>query len=129
MNKENTEYLITTFPNLYQGYKLGPKESLMCFGFECDDGWFELIKKLSEKLEPMGAVAVQVKEKYGTLRFYAHNTTEEALDLIEEAEDKTEKICEKCGSPGKLRKGGWLRTLCDSCQDSRWVSESSCYDL
>ena len=41
--------------------------------------------------------------------------TEEMYDLIEEAETKSATICEDCGKPGKLRSGGWIRTLCDEC--------------
>ena len=43
MNTENTKKLIEAFPALYRGYKKSPRESLMCFGFECGDGWFDLI--------------------------------------------------------------------------------------
>ena len=28
-----------------------PNESLMCYGFECGDGWFDLIWELCEKIE------------------------------------------------------------------------------
>ena len=116
MNKENTEALIKRFPNLYQGCGLSPKESNMCFGFECGDGWFDLIEELSTKLEPMGVIATQVKEKYGGLRFYVASATDEAWDLIDEAEEKSEAICETCGDPGRLRTNqGWDKTLCDAC--------------
>lgn len=119
MNKENAAYLVENFPKLYQSYGGDPMETCMAWGFECGDGWFELIKELSEKLEPLGAVAAQVKEKYGTLRFYIEGISEgafdEAYDLIDEAEEKSAEICEKCGQPGKLRGGGWVQTLCDEC--------------
>jgi hypothetical protein len=28
-------------------------------------------------------------------------------------------ICEECGAPGKLRGGGWMRTLCDKHEEER----------
>jgi hypothetical protein len=60
--------------------------------------------------------AVQVKEKFGQLRFYLSTTTEEMGNLIREAETKSGTICEECGQPGKLiNDGGWLKTTCDSC--------------
>ena len=58
-------------------------------------------------------VAVQVKEKFGTLRFYldGYNDTISAYESFAEA--MSARICEDCGSPGKTRTGGWYRTLCD----------------
>lgn len=59
--------------------------------------------------------ALQVKEKFGSLRFYMTSNTDEIDDLIDKAEEKSYKTCEECGCPGKLRNGGWMTTLCDSC--------------
>lgn len=57
--------------------------------------------------------AEQVKEKFGTLRFYVREATPEQYALIEFAEAMSARTCEKCGSPGTPRAGGWVRTLCD----------------
>jgi hypothetical protein len=116
MNRQNNEYLIAEYPNLYQGCSLSPEQSNMAFGFECDDGWFDIIKDLSAKLEPMGVVASQVKEKYGTLRFYVTMATDEAFDLIDAAEEKSATTCELCGLPGELTGKGWVKTLCEACE-------------
>lgn len=59
------------------------------------------------------AQAAQVKEKFGSLRFYLDGGTEEMHNLIDEAERASSVICEDCGKPGKMRKGGWIRCLCD----------------
>ena len=59
--------------------------------------------------------ASQVKEKYGTLRFYMTTSTDEMDKLIDEAEAASATICEDCGAPGETRGGGWIRTLCDVC--------------
>jgi hypothetical protein len=116
MNREHTQYLIENFPGLYAGVTKPLTESLMGFGFECGDGWFELLKELSEKLEPYGVEAVQVKEKFGGLRFYlAGGALDEVWDLIDEAEDRSETICEACGEPGIVRGISWVQTLCDEC--------------
>lgn len=116
MNQENSEYLVKNFPNLYRDYGGDPKETLMAFGFEVGDGWFGLLKRLSEKLEPMGVVAMQVKEKYGGLRFYLKGGSNEAYDVIDEAELESYKICEVCSAPGAIRDGGWVRVRCDECE-------------
>jgi len=65
-----------------------------------------------------GFAVSQVKEKYGTLRFYCtgNNTI---FQYTQWAEYLSSVICEECGKPGKLREGGWLRTLCDACQEAR----------
>ncbi|MCX7593177.1 MAG: hypothetical protein N2235_05355 [Fischerella sp.] len=68
--------------------------------------------KMKEEYEKI-PVAVQVKEKYGTLRFYVDRSDHAADDLIHFAELMSEVTCEECGNPGRLREGSWIRTLCD----------------
>ncbi len=64
-------------------------------------------------------VAVQVKEKFGTLRFYVHGGDSRAHHHIEFAEALSGSTCEQCGAPGKTRGGGWVRTLCDQHEAER----------
>ena len=110
MNAINQGKLQTAFPILYNELPY----------FECNDGWFQLLWDLSEKLSTMGVVARQVKEKFGGLRFYFDYAAqdmegyEEARKLVEVAEKLSYTVCEATGKPGKLRDDiGWLRTLCD----------------
>lgn len=123
MNTKLTDFLNKTFPNLYRGhYGRG-------MGFECGDGWFDIIAELSTKLEAeimkqpeedrQYVMASQVKEKYGTLSFYMSQETDEMSKLISEAEDKSDKVCEECGQVGKIRHGSWTMTLCDIHFDAR----------
>lgn len=63
--------------------------------------------------------ASQIKEKFGTLRFYMTSYTDEIDKIVTEAEKKSEETCEHCGKPGTLRTEGWLFTLCDECQKIR----------
>lgn len=64
--------------------------------------------------------AIQVKSKFGGLRFYTDgNKTSKMHELIDKAESKSYTICEQCGEPGKSRSGGWIETLCESCFISR----------
>lgn len=69
----------------------------------------------------MGVVAAQVKEKYGTLRFYwdGENLPERSHDRISGAVEMVEFLsgstCEECGEKGELRTGGWRKTLCSAC--------------
>lgn len=126
MNPQNTEKLFKDFPRLFQGKDHGMQRNLMCFGFECGDGWFDLIYQLCadleaeyQKLDPKDLdendyIAFQVKEKFGGLRFYLSSETDAMYKLTDAAEDKSFTICEDCGNPGKPRGGGWIRTLCDA---------------
>ncbi len=57
---------------------------------------------------------VQVKEKFGGLRFYADGGSSELQAQIELAEAMSYRTCETCGAPGVPRRGGWIRTLCDA---------------
>ncbi|MBC8736383.1 hypothetical protein F6X40_05975 [Paraburkholderia sp. UCT31] len=58
-------------------------------------------------------VATQVKEKFGTLRFYAsgHNSAQDGM--IELAEMLSARLCELCGNRGRLYRDEWIiRTRC-----------------
>ena len=116
MIKKHTEWLVSHYPRLYSNYNEPPHKSCMAFGFECGDGWFDIIWDLSAKLEPLGVIASQVKEKYGTLRFYVYNATDEAWDLIDAAEELSGHTCEVCGKPGEERDDArWISVRCGTC--------------
>ena len=121
MNAKNTAYLIGRYPILYQGHEWPLTQNLMAFGFECGDGWFKIIDQLSADItlldEKNGTttIAVQVKEKYGGLRFYVDSGSDAVYDLIVAAEEESLKTCEMCGEPGELRGVGWVSTMCDKC--------------
>jgi hypothetical protein len=57
-------------------------------------------------------VAVQVKEKYGTLRFYTNGGDEFTDGLIRMAEAMSSETCEVCGDKGKLNRDGWISCRC-----------------
>lgn len=130
MNEENTQKLIEACPILYRHFNF----------FQCGDGWFDLIYKGSVKIESLiqsnntpeqiqqaltsdrdkdefdVPYVVQVKEKFGTLRFYCWCFQSHAIDaVISRMEEDSESICEDCGKPGELRMDiGWYSTLCDT---------------
>lgn len=54
----------------------------------------------------------QVKEKFGTLRFYAYGGDARTRAVISFAESMSGLICEETGATGKLvSRGGWYKTL------------------
>lgn len=75
---------------------------------------YGLYEPLIERCKAEGVEIMQIKEKFGGLRFYVMQGSDELFDAINAAEEESLKLCELCGEPGSLRKtGGWLRTLCD----------------
>lgn len=124
MRKELEDTLYNDFPLLY-------KNPEMEMGFECGDGWYDLIKELSVSLYPLVEkcrkipnpydsypCAVQVKEKFGCLRFYMNVCSEEIYALIDEAETGSQFICESCGNPGSIDyKQQWYKCRCEQHRD------------
>jgi hypothetical protein len=88
-------------------------------------------------VDEMTVVATQVKEKFGTLRFYwqSNGLSErehyEIVGCVGAVECISGRTCETCGAPGVLRGPGWLSTACDKCADGKstmaeynaWVDE------
>ncbi|MGF6447121.1 hypothetical protein [Paraburkholderia youngii] len=88
------------------------------WGFECGDGWYDLLNALCLNLQhatKCGAsqvVAVQVKEKFGGLCFYANGPDAEQAGMIELAETMSKQLCEVCGNRGKAIRNGGIKTRC-----------------
>jgi len=70
-------------------------------------------KKAMDEAAAEVPVAVQVKEKFGGLRFYVQAATDEHYNYISFAESMSYHTCEECGAPGKRYTDGWHQTLCD----------------
>lgn len=84
-------------------------------------GFSKLVPCDCKAYKPNHPRAAQVKEKFGTLRFYMDYDTEEMRVLVREAEDKSATICESCGSSEGARTGqGWIKTLCSPCESKRY---------
>ena len=141
MNEDLEKQLYELGPILYQEKDLPMQQTCMCWGFECPDSWFDLLKELTIELESSinnkykgkyECVAQQVKEKYGSLRFYGEikilieNPTKDDLslskklyeqfqELVDKAEYKSEKICCECGKPATKTSSGWIAHFCDDC--------------
>ena len=84
--------------------------------FSVGVGWLPLIQELIEKCieADWDMNILQVKEKFGGLRFYIGGAPNEVHDIIEEYQNKSYETCEVCGKKGKLRsERPWMLTLCD----------------
>lgn len=91
----------------------------------CDAGWYPLLAALDAGLAALDPdyVLHQAKEKFATLRYYAHTDNDavraEFEALIAEAERRSATTCERCGAEGSLSTGpqyGRIKTLCPSCR-------------
>lgn len=76
MKAELQKKLYDKYPAIFIKNELPMTETCMCWGIECGDGWYDLMDNLCARLNDIcekydvKIVADQVKEKYGTLRFY-----------------------------------------------------------
>jgi len=91
----------------------------------CGNGWLGIIRDLTDALIKNGwdKQILQVKEKFGGLRFYTNGLPEIGHQLILEAETKSIQTCEECGEPGKQTRDGWIVTLCDKHNQERLESK------
>ena len=175
MKLELDQLLCEKYPKMMVNRNKNMQETCMCWGFECGDGWFNILdqlmgniqhhidwkekqrtsamaynlmaaqakegnfdlfddsmkdlnnpeykaKRLSEVIagdfrpvpESIPQVTLdQIKEKFGTLRFYYTGGDDIIDGMVRMAESMSAVTCETCGNPGQQRGGGWIRTLCD----------------
>ena len=124
MKRELDEYLCKTYPKMMVNRNKDMKETCMCWGFECGDGWFPILNQLmgniqhhidwkNRESEVVPQVTLdQVKEKFGTLRFYYQGGDDYISGLVSMAESMSGVLCETCGKPGTSTRGGWIKTAC-----------------
>lgn len=180
MKQELDELLCKRYPKIFRDRFGDMRETCMCWGFEINDGWFNIIDRMCSLMQhhidwsrkqryrdlrynravkramqgdreslirfytykndpnnrkraedyadsdielglklrdPHKAcpqvVATQVKEKFGTLRFYYYGGDDYCRGVESMADSMSAVTCEDCGSPGKLLTQGWHRTLCE----------------
>ena len=95
-----------------------------------DAGWYPLVIATDALLAGLDADyrVHQVKEKFGTLRYYYWPSseavsleTQDAMDAITDGAERASAItCERCGATGFLHQARrhWVKTLCVPCADS-----------
>jgi hypothetical protein len=185
MKQELDEYLCKVYPKMMVNRNKDMKETCMCWGFECGDGWFNILNQLmgniqhridwsvennqqdieyNQKLAQMQAgdftqfeidskewkpdfremmrermlkeqprqvreiipqvTLDQVKEKYGTLRFYYTGGDDYIRGLVSMAESMSGVTCETCGNPGESLGGGWITTLCKTHAEEQGIYDT-----
>ena len=136
MRFELEKILFTKYPKIFEQKDNSMDRTCMCWGIECGDGWYELIDDLCGTIQhyidsvefyrgggwvkPKQIKAVQVKEKFGTLRFYTDIRDERVEGMISVAEYRSSTTCERCGSRNNVTQSeGWIVTLCNECHKKR----------
>lgn len=154
MKAELQNKLFEKYPKIFVQKDLSMKETSMCWGIDCGDGWYTLLdclcfelQKLTDNGEdtynyyPFGKFfanlfrngklmgrwtkkslpqieATQIKEKFGTLRFYNSGHCKQAEVLISYAETLSAQTCEICGATKNvsLTESMCLKILCENCK-------------
>ena len=93
------------------GRHVNPEHVFSCVG----EGWHFILDELMLELINLGwpGSLLQVKQKFGALRFYAKGIPTEGASYIRDAEIFSTQVCEICGNPGELRSNRYIQTLCD----------------
>jgi len=186
MKLELDKLLCEKYPKMMVNRNKNMQETCMCWGFECGDGWYNILDQLmgniqhhidwkekqragAIKYNEMAAQAKagnfdlfeetmkalpndeykekrlaeivagdfrqlpesipqvtldQVKEKFGTLRFYYSGGDDIINGMVRMAESMTGVTCEECGNVGERRGGGWVHTYCTPCEEAREIKRA-----
>jgi hypothetical protein len=186
MKQELDKLLCEKYPKMMVNRNKPMQETCMCWGFECGDGWFNILDQLMGNIQHhidwkekqrIGAIKYnematqakagnfdlfeedmkalpndeykekrlaeivagdfrkvpesipqvtldQVKEKFGTLRFYYSGGDDYISGMVSLAESMTGVTCESCGNIGERRGGGWVHTYCTPCEEARELARN-----
>jgi len=188
MRQELDQLLCEKYPKMMVNRNKGMTETAMCWGFDCGDGWYNILNQLMGNIQhhidwkiqqhesaikynemaalcksgnfelfeqeykgisqeykerrlegiiegnlrtvpaPVPQVTLdQVKEKFGTLRFYYTGGDDVINGMVRMAEAMSGTTCEGCGNVAETiwprgnngGIGGWVRTICNPCNDKR----------
>lgn len=166
MNIELQKKLYEKYPSIFVDANKSVTESCMAWGIECGDGWYNIIDTLCESMmhcyttgiriepqdshivndepfytiNPPNVIATQIKEKFGTLRFYYSLRYDSKLNELENtgrypdiknikdryyhyidgmvhfAEMLSSRTCEMTGKEGEMHvsggsRNGWYKVL------------------
>ncbi len=181
MRDELDALLCEKYPKMMVNRNKPMQETCMCWGFECGNGWFNILDQLMSNIQhhidwkekqrqyamdynemaaqaktgnfdlfekrmesvvdqaykekKLGEIVAgdfrevpesipqvtldQVKEKFGTLRFYYTGGDDEISGMVRMAESMSGVTCEECGNPGETKGQGWVVTLCETHRAAR----------
>ena len=81
----------------------------------------QMCEEIMEELKASNMIdtymVLQIKEKFGMLRWYDNGFTKKGFDIISKYEDMSKRICIACGKPATLISTGWISPWCDECAE------------
>jgi len=116
MTKKNVKLLKGKYPKILKNIK----------HMDIGDGWFWLIDMLclSIKQQLQGLKQgvfkmIQIKQKFGGLRFYYEPYEEHITAMVRLAEHMSYTICESCGTTKNVKQtvGGYIAPYCPECME------------
>ena len=138
MKQERDKLLCEKYPKMMVNRNKPMQETCMCWGFECGDGWYNILDQLMGNIQhhidwnnknfekgytqykQVPQVTLdQIKEKFGTLRFYYTGGDDVIDGMVRMAESMSGVTCEECGNSGTTGGQGWLVTLCETHRTAR----------
>ena len=101
-----------------------PKGWRKCFGLKmCDD----ILAALQESgMNPEDYQIVQIKEKFGSLRWYDNGAPQQVQDVIIKYEYLSSHVCINCGKVNVPLYGGWISPYCDYCAQRFYANPEEC---
>ena len=127
--KQYNKELIKNYPFLMP-YRVVTGEPLENYDYEftwlddMEDGWriafgIQMMEELKEALIKINFLdkykLMQVKEKYGSLRWYDNGHSNEMNNIIAKYEDLSERTCGFCGEKAEFISKGWIYPYCKKC--------------
>ena len=98
---------------IFRNFKKGWEKEI-----RCEDGWIQIIAECHSDLSTLDEnyEIFQIKQKFGTLRFYCETHKPELrkqfVSIIDKYEKRSARTCEKSGGKGVLmKKDGYYQTL------------------
>lgn len=130
--REYNKQLIEQYPflmpyNIWTGKPIEDYDYEYTWLDDMPDGWrnafgLQMCEELKQALLEEGGERllkeykiVQIKEKFGYLRWYDSWTTNKVQDIIHKYEDISARTCIQCGKPATRITTGWISPYCDDC--------------
>lgn len=93
---------------------------------DMDDGWRyafgeQMCQEIKDALVEEGCLdqyrIMQIKEKFGGLRWYDNGAPKKVDEIIAKYSALSEKTCVRCGEPATKESAGWISPYCNKCAD------------
>ncbi len=124
-----TQEIIAKYPKIFEDYEGNPGK---CNWYGVPKGWLPIIDELCGCIQnyidsiktytkegvisPPQVKCLQMKEKFGELRFYTFGHTDVVDGMISYAAYRCDNTCDRCGSHENLGyTTGWISVCCRYC--------------